>query len=83
MSVQNGQDRKSNIFRRNVSVDTNTHRTIEELNGAVLPIQSAEKLYKECRNVQRCSGHQTNTTFAQQRVLETDPKDRLGSRGTG
>jgi hypothetical protein len=37
-------------------MDTNTHRTIEELNGAVLPIQSAEKLYKECRNDRRCSG---------------------------
>jgi hypothetical protein len=55
-SVQNGQNRKSNIFRRNVFVDTNTHRTIEEMNGAVLPIQSAEKLYKECRNARRYSG---------------------------
>jgi hypothetical protein len=55
-SVQNGRNRKSNIFRRNVSVDTNTHRTIEELNGAVLSIQSAEKLHKECRNARCCSG---------------------------
>jgi hypothetical protein len=30
-------------------VDTNTHRTTEKLNGAVLPIQSAAKLYKEGR----------------------------------
>jgi hypothetical protein len=35
-SVQNGRDRKPSIFRRllisrNVSVDTNPHRTVEEL----------------------------------------------------
>jgi hypothetical protein len=39
-------------------VDTNTHRTIEELNGAVLPIESAAKLYREGRL----------TTFPGQRV---------------
>jgi hypothetical protein len=64
MSVQNGRDRKPNIFRRllisrNISVDTNMHKTIEELYGVVLPIWSAAKLYKECKwTVNRFPGQQ-------------------------
>jgi hypothetical protein len=48
-NIEIGRDRKSNILRRNISMDTNTHKTIEELYGAVLPIRSAKKLYKECK----------------------------------
>jgi hypothetical protein len=56
-NIENGRDRMFNILRRTISVDTNTHKTIEELYGAVLPIRSAEKLCKECkRAVKRFPG---------------------------
>jgi hypothetical protein len=78
-SVQNGRDRKPSIFRRllissNVSVDTNTNRTIEKLNGAVLHIRSAPKLYKEARLHHRERAAGSANRF---------PGQRLGSRGNG
>jgi hypothetical protein len=45
------------LISRNISVDTNTHKTIEELYGVVLPVRFAAKVYKECkRTVNRFLG---------------------------
>jgi hypothetical protein len=94
----NGSVEKPAKKSRNVSVDTNTHRTIEKSNGAMLPIRSAPKFYKEGRlqlNTQRAVGSANTFPWDRQTCsrgigkhvpvgsANTFPWDRLGSRGIG